>query len=188
MTTCEGTARPEVHPALAGRFSPTAFDPDFSITDDQLDTLLDAARRAPSAGNMQPWGFIVARRGDAIHSRIIPHLARSSSMWATAASLLAVNLAEVFVKDTDWESEFARYDLGQAVAYMTIQGLSIGLDAHQFRAFDRAALTAEFEIPQHWEIATVTAFGVAAHAPGEPVAAGTSRERATREAVTWARA
>lgn len=135
---------PGLHPALARRFSPVLFDTDAVLTSEDVDTLLEAARRAPSVGNSQPWMFIVGSRGDAVHDRIVTHLARSSGRWAPPASLLVVNLAHVWVEDTaDWEySEFSRYDLGQAVAHMTIQGLSMGLDAHQFRAFDREGLAA----------------------------------------------
>jgi hypothetical protein len=92
--------------------------------------------------------FVAGLRGDEVHSRIVRHLARSSSVWAPMASLLVVNLAHARVEGTiEWEySEFSRYDLGQAVAHMTIQGFSIGLDAHQFRAFDRDAVAAEFAV------------------------------------------
>ena len=108
------------------------FDPVAMITPAHLDTLLDAARKAPSAGNSQPWMFIAGLRGDSVHSRLVPHLARSSAVWAPSASLLVANLAQIHLEDTpDWEySEFSRYDLGQAVAHMSIQGLSLGLDAH----------------------------------------------------------
>jgi nitroreductase len=190
MTICEAPSHPEIHPALASRFSPIRFDPVAVITSAQLDTLLDAARKAPSAGNSQPWMFVAGRRGDEVHSRIVRHLARSSSGWAPTASLLMVNLAHIRVEDTtDWEySEFSRYDLGQAVAHMTIQGLSIGLDAHQFRAFDREAVAGEFAVPPHLEVTSMTAFGVAAHAAGEVSSSGTSRERASIEEITWARA
>ncbi|MDF3281683.1 nitroreductase family protein [Gordonia sp. N1V] len=186
---CKVPARPEVHPALATRFSPVAFDPDTTVSTGQVDTLLDAARRAPSAGNSQPWMFIVAHRGDGVHRRIVPHLARSSTAWVPDASLLVVNLAQVYVEGTtDWEySEFSRYDLGQAVAHMIIQGLSVGLDAHQFRAFDRDAIAAEFEVQPHFEVTSMTAFGLAAHAAGELSAPGTSRERASIDEITWAR-
>lgn len=34
----------------------------------------------------------------------------------------------------------------------------------------------------------MTAFGIAAHGAGEVIAPGTSRDRATRNAITWARA
>ncbi|MFC8800778.1 nitroreductase family protein [Promicromonospora sp. NPDC057138] len=190
MTTCEVPVCPEIHPALAGRFSPVRFDPVAVVSSAQLDTLLDAARKAPSAGNSQPWRFVAGLRGDDVHSRIVRHLARSSSAWAPMASLLVVNLAHTRVEGAiDWEySEFSRYDLGQAVAHMTIQGLSIGLDAHQFRAFDRDAVAAEFAVPSHWEVTSMTAFGVAAHAAGDVRSPGTSRERASIEDITWARA
>lgn len=162
------------------------FDQHVVVTDEHVDALLDAARLAPSAGNSQPWAFVVARRGDAIHRRLVGHLARSSSQWASSASLLVVNLAHAYVEDMpDWEySEFARYDLGQAVAHMTIQGLAIGLDAHQFRAFDRAAVALEFEVPEHWEVTSMTAFGMGAPSTGGDPGA---RVRRSRDDVTWAR-
>ena len=189
MTPCDVPVVPELHPALAERFSPVLFDTSSTVTANHVDTLLEAARRAPSAGNSQPWKFIVARRGDANHARIVRHLARSSTQWAPGASLLVVNLARILVEDTeDWEySEFARYDLGQAVAHMTIQGLAMGLDAHQFRAFDREGIAADFAVPSHWEVTSMTAFGTAAHAAGEIAAPGTSRDRASLDDITWAR-
>lgn len=189
MALCEVPAVPELHRVLAERFSPILFDANEAVTRAQIDVLLEAARQAPSAGNSQPWKFIVGRRGDATHARIVSHLARSSSQWAPSASLLVVNLAHIHVEGTrDWEySEFSRYDLGQAVAHMTIQGLAIGLDAHQFRAFDREAVAAEFAIPPHYEVTSMTAFGIAAHSAGDVQGPGTSRERASLEQITWAR-
>ena len=189
MAFCEVPTVPELHPAFAERFSPTMFDANEIASDAQVDVLLEAARRSPSAGNSQPWKFIVGRRGDATQARIVRHLVRSSSQWAPSASLLVVNLAQLhFEGTTDWEySEFSRYDLGQAVAYMTIQGLAIGLDAHQFRAFDREGIAAEFAIPPHYEVSSMTAFGVAAHDIGEVQGPSTSRERASLQHITWAR-
>ena len=189
MTFCDGVADPVVHQALRARFSPTLFDRDVEVTDRQIDTLLDAAGLAPSAGNSQPWSFIVGRRGDRVHGRVCSHLAPSAARWAADASLIVVNLAQIGLDEApDWEySEFSRYDLGQAVAHMTIQGLSIGLDSHQFRAFDRAAVAGDFDVPQHWEVVSMTAFGVAAHAADAPTAPGTSRERRSRADITWAR-
>jgi nitroreductase len=177
-----------VHSAFLGRFSPVQFDPDATVTNDHVDVLLDAARLAPSAGNSQPWKFVVGRRGDAVHARIVRHLAPSSARWAPGASVLFVNLAHVYVEGTTMEySEFARYDLGQSVAHMIIQGLSMGLAAHQFRAFDREGVTAEFDVPAEWEVTSMTAFGIAAHAAGEQASPGTSRDRLSRDEITWDR-
>ena len=128
-----------LHPLLAERFSPAMFDPEHEAAAEDVEALLEAARWAPSAGNAQPWAFLVGRRGEPVHARLVRHLAGSSAGWAPSASVLVANLAHRFVEDTDWEfSEFALYDLGQAVAHMTIQAQALGLRARQFRAFDRA--------------------------------------------------
>ena len=149
-----------LHPLLAARWSPTRFDAHHHMSDQEVELLLEAARWAPSAGNSQPWSFIVARRGDDTHVRIVRHLAASSAAWARTASLLVVNLAHRYVEDTDWDySEFAQYDLGQAVAHMTFQAQALGLQVRQFRAFNRAALATEFDVPDHWEPTTMSAVG-----------------------------
>ncbi|MHB1535290.1 MAG: nitroreductase family protein [Acidimicrobiales bacterium] len=53
-----------LHPLLPGRWSPTSFNADDKLSDREFDALLEATRWAPSAGDSQPWGVIVARRGD----------------------------------------------------------------------------------------------------------------------------
>ena len=179
-----------IHPLLAARRSPTMFDPTHVATAGQVEVMLDAARWAPSAGNSQPWAFLVGLRGDAIHHRLIGRLARSSAAWAPGASILVANLTHRLVEDTDWEySEFASYDLGQAVAHMTFQALALGLSARQFRAFDRAGIEADFAVPPHWEVTTMSAFGTpsALVEPGEQVRPDSQPERRRRalDDIRW---
>ena len=98
-----------------------------------------------------------------------------SGAWAPAASLLIANLAHRYVEGTDWEySEFSLYDLGQAVAHLTVQAQALGLHVRQFRAFDRAGLAAEFAVPDHWEVTTMAAVGRAAAQPA-PERSSTAR-------------
>lgn len=69
--------------------------------------------------------------------------------WAPSASALVVNLAHHKVDGTDWQySEFADYDLVQAVVHMTIQVTSMGLICRQFRAFDLDKLTDDLHVPE----------------------------------------
>ena len=71
-----------------------------------------------------------------------------------------LNVAHRWVDDSDLEySEFALYDLGQAVAHLTIQAQAMGLASRQFRAFDKEALEAEFGVGQGWELVSMTAVG-----------------------------
>jgi nitroreductase len=154
---------------------------------------LEAARWAPSVGNSQPWAFIVGRRGDADHDRLVRHLAGSSARWAPAAGLLVGNLAHRFVENTDWDySEFAVYDLGQAVAHMSIQAQSLGLRVRQFRAFDREGVAAEFQVPRHWEVATMSAIGRVPQGEAPEVALTANlrpaRRRRTSSHIRWPQA
>lgn len=172
----------------ATRFSPMRFDPGHELTHGEVDLLLEAARRAPSAGNSQPWSFVVGRRDDAVHRRLVPHLSRSSSAWAPSASLLLANLSLRRVEGTSLEySEFAAYDLGQAVAHFSFQAHAMGLAVHQFRAFDRDRLADEFDVPEHWEVTSMAAVGVPVGPAESHLGAGTSRERRDLGDVVWAR-
>ena len=188
MNVCSVPIDPVVHPAILRRHSPRDFDPKAVIGDAAVDTIVEAGRLAPFAGNSQPWAFVIGRRGDRVHARIVRHLAPSSSRWAPDASVIVVNMARVLLEETDWEySEFSRYDLGQAVAHMTLQAMAIGIDAHQFRAFDRDGVAAEFHVPREWEVTSMTAFGVSADAAVGVEGAGVSRQRRSVDEVIWVR-
>ncbi|WP_435611560.1 nitroreductase family protein [Streptomyces sp. bgisy159] len=155
-----------IHPLLAERFSPTRFDPSAVVDDHTLGLLLEAARWAPSAGNSQPWAFFTARPGEPEHARVVPHLAPSSARWATEAGLLVVALTRRHVDDSELlYSEFADYDLGQAVAHLTLQAAAMGLAARQFRAFDLEGLTEELRPDAGWSIVSMVAVGRAVGAP-----------------------
>ena len=176
---------PDLHPLLATRWSPTTFDAAHELTGEQVDLLLEAARWAPSAGNSQPWAFVVGRRGDDTHRRLVPHLAASSARWAPTAGLLLANLSHRFVEGTDWEhSEFAHYDLGQAVAHLTVQARAMDLHVRQFRAFSREGVAAAFGVPAHWEVTTMAAVGRVT-APAAPLPPETRRERRPLDELVW---
>ncbi|MFD7862434.1 nitroreductase family protein [Streptomyces sp. NPDC057682] len=166
MTRPQDPAGEGVHPLLAGRYSPSRFDPSTVVDDRTLDRLLEAARWAPSAGNSQPWAFFTARPGEPDHDRLLPHLAPSSARWARDASLLVVTLTRRYVDATPLVfSEFADYDLGQAVAHLTLQAQAMDLASHQFRAFDLEALTKELDPNPGWVVVSMLAIGTAAEGP-----------------------
>jgi len=50
----------DVFEAITNRRSIRAFTPE-EVSKEEIEKLIDAARHAPSAGNMQPWEFIVIR-------------------------------------------------------------------------------------------------------------------------------
>lgn len=158
----DGTTPHEaVHPLLRQRCSPASFDETHHVSWQDALILVDAARWAPSAGNSQPWMFEPILRGTREHELLMPHLAASSGTWAAGASLLVLNLGRRFAaagSDLQY-SEFSDYDLGQAVAHLTIQAQSMGLASRQFRAFDHDRVTRDFCVAEEWDLRTITAVG-----------------------------
>ncbi len=97
---------------------------------------------------------------------MVRHLAPGSARWATDAGLLVVTLTRRHVDETQLPySDFADYDLGQAIAHMTVQAQAMGLSAHQFRAFDLEGLTKELSPHAGWAIVSMVALGKAAEEP-----------------------
>lgn len=156
-TTRDGT----LLDVLRERRSPVRWDPVHELTDADLRLLTEAARWAPSAGNSQPWAFVVGRRGDDTHRVITAALARSTSRWAPQASALLVTLHRRAVDEESdlLYSDYAVYDLGQAVAHLTVQAGAMGLATHQFAAFDHDAMAQTLGVPPHWAVTTGIAVG-----------------------------
>jgi nitroreductase len=178
---------PALHPLLASRWSPLGFDEAHTLSPDDVQLLLEAARWAPSAGNSQPWSFVVGRRGDSTHQRLVSRLAPSARRWAPSAALLVANLSHRLVESTDWEfSEFSLYDLGQAVAHLSVQAQALDLSVRQFRAFDREGVAEDFGVPAHWEVTTMAAVGRAHVDTGPPTAdESPSRRRRSLDEILW---
>ncbi len=151
---------------LRSRWSPSVFDAAHELGRDEIETLLHAGQWAPSSGNTQPWGFVVAPRGSATHAAFVPHLSRGNSGWVPRASLLLVGGTRVALAPDAGpdakavNADLARYDLGQAAAHITLQARAMGLHAHQFAGFDHEGTAATFGVPDHVQLMAGIAIGV----------------------------
>ncbi|MER5700990.1 nitroreductase family protein [Micromonospora sp. NPDC002296] len=191
----------DLTPLLAFRWSPRAFDPTAALPSAEADSLLEAARWAPSAGNRQPWRFALGHRDDETYKRILANLPAAEQRWArhAAALLLGAHLtADPAVTaapgrppravDADdagaagaggpaagpdrsagvgdgrgsavsGPAGRAAYDLGQAVAHLTVQATALGLYVRQLAAFDAAGLAADLDLPAGIRPLVVAAVG-----------------------------
>ena len=149
---------------LAERWSPRGYNATAVIDEATLTTVLEAARWAPSASNMQPARFFVARRGSASFTLIADALMGFNKAWADTASVLIANVTQLNLPDQDGveakENPWSRYDLGQAVAHLSVQAQHEGLHTHQLGGFDGAAIAAAFGLAADQSVVTVTALGV----------------------------
>lgn len=146
-----------IHDTLAGRWSPRSFDPDHVVSEDDLTALGEAARWAPSASNLQPSHFIVGARGTGTFEKIFATLMDFNTAWTPRASLLIVAIAET--ERDGKQLRWAEYDLGQAVAHLSVEAESRGLNVRQMGGFDPAALRAAFDLAPELEPVTILAVG-----------------------------
>jgi nitroreductase len=137
------------------------------VDEQKLASALEAARWSPSANNSQPWRFIVARRGTEAFEKVAANLMGFNQAWATNAAVLIVNVAEVVNADGN-EQPWAKYDLGQAVAHLSVQAHADGLYAHQMGGFVADGLREAFGIDERFAPVSVTALGTLGEADALP--------------------
>jgi len=156
------TATP-IHDLLAERWSPRSFDPGFVVSDEGVTALLEAARWAPSAANLQPRRFVVARRGSEAFQAVTDALSEGNRPWAAKASLFVVAIA-LTEDEQGTPYRWAEYDAGQAMAHLTVQAHALGLHVHPMGGFDPEALSLAFDLPERAVAISVSAIGAAAPA------------------------
>jgi len=114
-------------PIFLERRSTRAFSPE-PLTRDEIHTLFEAGRWAPSSNNSQPWQFIYATDGparDLFNTLLRP----GNQAWATSAPVLAFLVAR---KGNSEGSVFRtnQFDAGAAWMSLALQATRMGLSAH----------------------------------------------------------
>jgi nitroreductase len=152
----------DIHELLSSRWSPRAFS-DRPVEADKLRSLFEAARWAPSSANEQPWAFIVASATDQpAHAAIVETLTGRNPIWARLAPVLVVSLARMHYqlpRASGRPNRHAYYDVGQAVANLTVQATALGLVVHQMGGFDAEAVRRTLSVPDDYDAVTVIAIG-----------------------------
>ena len=148
-----------LHPLLSERWSPRAFNSE-AVENEKLQRIFEAARWAPSSSNEQPWRFIVGIKGDDAYDKIFSTLVEFNQLWAATAPVLILALArKSSSKNPGKENHSAKYDLGQALAFLTFQAMSEGLYVHQMGGFDLSKAAELFEVPADFHVVTISATG-----------------------------
>ena len=131
---------------------------DQPVPDEVLDRILDAGRRAPSAGNWQPWDFVL------VTDRA--QLVELAKVWQGAAHVAgaAAAIGIVAPKD-DRQSALLQYDLGQATYAMTVAAADQGVGTGHAAAADQAQARAVLGFPDGRFLAYVLSVGYPSDRP-----------------------
>jgi len=138
------------------RFSPRFFTSD-PVKKSDLDSILEAARWAPSGHNWQPWYFYIAKKGTQAYTHIFSALEGYNQSWAHTAPLFI--LACYRTRNDEGENEYAQYDLGAATLSLILQAQSFGYYGRQMGLFDKKKMKALIPLEKDMEPKVVIALG-----------------------------
>ncbi|HUG17123.1 MAG TPA: nitroreductase family protein [Thermomicrobiales bacterium] len=143
--------------SIARRFSSRRFATD-PLSDDTIETLLEAARWAPSYGNRQPWRFIVAREATVLDA-VRETLTRGNAYAKAAPILIALCGAPEDGQIVDGKEHYLM-DGGLALENLLLQATELGLHTHPMGGFDEVGVRAALGIPRHVRVLALTAVGL----------------------------
>ncbi|KAA2242473.1 nitroreductase [Chitinophaga agrisoli] len=156
-----------VHPLLLQRWSPKAFQ-ESPVPAATLSSLFEAARLAPSCHNEQPWHFIVATKDTPLYQQLLQCFNEDNQAWAFTAPVLMVAVAKMYFDHNGAPNPFAWHDVGLAVANLTVQAVSEGLQVCEAAGIDLEHIYEIFDIPEGYQPVTGIALGYAGDADGLP--------------------
>jgi nitroreductase len=138
---------------------------DRAIAPEDLDRILEAGWRSPSASNRQKWDFVLATEPD--------QLQELSTVWVGAGHLATAKAAIVLVLPEPAAERYRtmnQYDLGQATMAMMLAAADLGIGSGHSAVGDQEACRRILGTPADHICAYMIAFGYPADRPLKPIA------------------
>ncbi len=127
------------------------------LTKEQLLKLLNAARMAPSARNLQPWHFIVVL-DEELKRKMVP-ICRNQKFVGDAACLI-VGLADV-----EASPKWSKVDVTIALEHIVLVAQELGLGTCWIGAFEENEVKKLLKIPDKFKIVAIISIGYPAEQP-----------------------
>jgi nitroreductase len=133
------------------------------VEEQDLATIFEAARWAPSAFNVQPWRFIYALRGDVDWERLLGLLIPFNIGWVKNAGALIFICSDTLTSPkADQPPQLSHshsFDAGAAWAMIALQATSLGYHAHGMTGvnFDKSRI--ELDVPERFRLEAAVAIG-----------------------------
>ena len=115
------------------RWSPRSFKFD-PLSLEEIQTVFEAARWAPSCFNDQPWHFVVAHEEEAL-IKMREAMMEGNQVWANKAPVLIGVFARKHMKHDNSVNKWAGFDAGAAWMSIALQAHQMGLITHAMGGF-----------------------------------------------------
>lgn len=141
------------------RWSPYSFS-SASIENFKLKAMFEAAGKAPSCNNEQPWIFVHTTNKDGkIFDDYIDFLAEGNQVWAKDAFALIISMARKKFSYNNKPNRYALYDTGMAVSNLLMQALTLDVYVHQMAGFSVDKVKKYFSLSDDIEPVAMMAVG-----------------------------
>ncbi len=145
------------------RWSPRAMSGE-ALSEQDLMTLFEAARWAPSTYNEQEWRFLYARNGQKHWNDFFGLLMQANQVWCNKAAVLVVVLSKKTFTMNGKPNPVHTFDAGAAFENLCLQAADMGLVAHGMAGFDRDKARTQLKVPDDFAVEAMIAIGK----PGDP--------------------
>lgn len=156
-TVNERTTEYDIKDLFLERYSSRAMSGEL-VFENEVMTLLDAARWAPSAFNAQPWRFLYAVKGTSDFDLFFSFLKEGNQVWCKNAGALLIVLSKKNMDDgkpNPWHS----FDTGSAFENLALQGSGMNLVIHPMAGFNSDILEKDLEIKDDYRVEIMIAVG-----------------------------
>jgi nitroreductase len=149
-------AQHTVHELLSRRWSSRRFAPT-PLPDATIETLIEAARWAPSYGNRQPWRYVVVT-DPVVLTSLHAALTRGNAYAKAAPALITLcgNPDDGQIVDG---KQYYLLDAGMSLENLLLQAVALGLHAHPMGGFDEAIVRDVLAIPAQVRVLALVAVG-----------------------------
>jgi len=127
------------------RWSPRGFDPSHKLTEQELKTLFEAARWAPSCANEQSWLFYHAK-DESSRDLFLSCLNEANQYWAKNASHIIIVCARKTFAASGKPNAHSWYDAGAAWMSLALQAHKMGYHAHCMAGIQHAVIAEKLQI------------------------------------------
>lgn len=148
----------DIDPIFIRRWSPRAMSGE-AIAAEQLMTLFEAARWAPSSYNGQPWRFLYATRDSEYWERFFDLLVKNNQRWARNAAVLVVVISRKTFEFNNKPAPTHSFDCGAAWENLALQGSLMGLVVHGMQGFNYERAREVLSVPDDHQVEAMIAIG-----------------------------
>jgi nitroreductase len=150
-----------INETIANRWSGRAFDATKAVSKEQILSLCEAARWAPSCFGDQPWRFMVWDKNSNVDAwqKAFDCLVPGNQEWVKHAPVLLLVCADTLFGHNQKPNRWAQYDTGAAAENLCLQAADLGLMTHQMGGFNLDATREAFAIPEQFTLMAMVAIG-----------------------------